>query len=80
MCLYLNSVIENPSFDSQTKERLITPKSKFGSKPEVSDKFIKKLCESGLSEKVLQFNDYKENNIAKKTNGKKNLKFVIFLN
>tara|TARA_B100000683_G_scaffold82348_2_gene81206 strand:- start:4064 stop:7420 length:3357 start_codon:yes stop_codon:yes gene_type:complete len=74
LCLYLNSVIENPSFDSQTKERLITPKSKFGSKPEVSDKFIKKLCDSGLSEKVLQFNDYKENNIAKKTNGKKKSK------
>ena len=74
LCLYLNSVIENPSFDSQTKERLITPKSKFGSKPEVSDKFIKKLCDSGLSEKVMQFNDYKENNIAKKTNGKKKSK------
>ena len=72
--IYLNSVIENPSFDSQTKERLITPKSKFGSKPEVSDKFIKKLCDSGLSEKVLQFNDYKENNLNKKTNGKKKSK------
>ena len=35
--------IENPSFDSQTKERLITPKSKFGSKPELNEKFIKKI-------------------------------------
>ncbi len=74
LSLYLNSVIENPSFDSQTKERLITPKSKFGSKPIVSDKFIKKLCDSGLSEKVMQFNDYKENNLNKKTNGKKKSK------
>ena len=29
LSIYLNSVINNPSFDSQTKERLITPKSKF---------------------------------------------------
>ena len=66
LSIYLNSVIENPSFDSQTKERLITPKSKFGSKPVVSDKFIKHLCESGLSEKVMQFNDFKENTLVKK--------------
>ena len=72
--LYLNSVIENPSFDSQTKERLITPKSKFGSKPELNEKFIKKICDSGLSEKVLQFTDFKENTLTKKTNGVKKSK------
>ena len=72
--VYINSVIENPSFDSQTKERLITPKSKFGSKPVVSEKFIKKVCESGLSEKVLQFAEFKENSLAKKTNGTKKSK------
>ena len=71
LSIYLNSVIENPSFDSQTKERLITPKSKFGSQPEITDKFIKKICESGLSEKVLQFSDFKDSNLAKKTNGVK---------
>jgi len=71
LSIYLNSVIENPSFDSQTKERLITPKSKFGSKPEVSDKFIKKICDSGLSVKVLQFTDFKDHSSAKKTNGTK---------
>ena len=71
LSIYLNCVIENPSFDSQTKERLITPKSKFGSKPEISDKFIKKVCDSGLSEKVLQFSDFKDNTTVKKTNGTK---------
>ena len=71
LSIYLNSVIENPSFDSQTKERLITPKSKFGSQPEITDKLIKKICDSGLSEKVLQFTDFKEASLAKKTNGVK---------
>ena len=71
LSIYLNSVINNPSFDSQTKERLITPKSKFGSLPEINEKYIKKLCNSGLSERVLQFSDFKEKTLAKKTNGTK---------
>ena len=71
LSVYLNCIIENPSFDSQAKERLITPKSKFGSHPEVNDKYIKKLCDSGLSEKVLQFSEFKEKSLAKKTNGSK---------
>ena len=71
LSIYLNCVIENPSFDSQAKERLITPKSKFGSQPEINEKMIKKACDSGLSEKVMQFSDFKENSLTKKTDGKK---------
>ena len=56
---------------AQTKERLITPKTKFGSQPEISDKFVKKICDSGLSEKVMQFSDFKDKTLAKKTNGVK---------
>jgi DNA topoisomerase-2 len=75
LSIYLNCVIENPSFDSQAKERLITPKSKFGSQPEISDKFIKNLCDgAGLSEKVMQFSEFKDKTLAKKTNGKKKSK------
>ena len=74
LSVYINSVIENPSFDSQTKERLITPKSKFGSKPELSSKYLKTICDSGLTQKVLQFADFKEKTLMKKTNGKKQSK------
>ena len=75
LSIYLNCVIENPSFDSQAKERLITPKSKFGSQPEISDKFIKSLCDGGgLSEKVMQFSEFKDKSLAKKTNGTKKTK------
>ena len=74
LSIYLNCVIENPSFDSQAKERLITPKSKFGSQPEINEKMIKKACDSGLSEKVMHFSDFKENSLTKKTDGKKNNK------
>ena len=71
LSIYLNCVIENPSFDSQMKERMTTPKSKFGSMPEITDKFIKQICESGLSERVLQYTEFKENKEVKKTNGTK---------
>ena len=71
LSIYLNCVIENPSFDSQMKERMTTPKSKFGSQPEITEKFIKKICESGLSDRVLQYTEFKENKEVKKTNGTK---------
>ena len=62
MSLYINSVIENPSFDSQTKERCITAQSKFGSKPVLSAKFIKKVCSNNeLIDKILDANNKNDN-------------------
>lgn len=42
MWLFVNALIENPTFDSQTKETLTLPSSKFGSKPTIKEEFIKK--------------------------------------
>ena len=42
MWLFVNALIENPAFDSQTKEHMTLPSSKFGSKPTISEDFIKK--------------------------------------
>ena len=42
MWIFVNALIENPTFDSQTKETLTLPASKFGSKPNVSEDFMKK--------------------------------------
>ena len=41
MFLFINAIIVNPAFDSQTKETLKTPPSRFGSKPTFSEKFFK---------------------------------------
>ena len=38
--LFVNCLIENPAFDSQTKETLNTKASNFGSTYELSDKFM----------------------------------------
>ena len=42
MWIFVNAMIENPTFDSQTKETLTLPASKFGSKPSLSEDFMKK--------------------------------------
>ena len=53
--LFVNCVIENPSFDSQTKECMNTPQSKFGSKCEISDKFIEKIAKMGVMDSAISF-------------------------
>ena len=73
--IFIDSVIVNPSFDSQTKERLITPPSKFGSKPVVNEKFLKRVIDkTNLMEKVLLFSEFKMNKENKKTDGSKRSK------
>ena len=46
--LFINSKIDDPAFNSQIKECLTTNVSKFGSKCELSDKFIDSLAKSGI--------------------------------
>ena len=40
--VFVNALIDNPAFDSQTKETLTTRLSSFGTTCELSDKFLKK--------------------------------------
>ena len=69
--LFINCVVENPAFDSQTKDYMNTPVSKFGSKCEVSNKFIEKLAKMGIMEMAIASNELKHLKKAKNTDGKK---------
>ena len=69
--VFLRSTIDDPSFNSQIKEFLTTPQSKFGSKCEIDDKFIDKLAKMGLMETAISLSNFKENKDLKKTDGKK---------
>ena len=70
--IFIDTLIVNPSFDSQTKERLITTPSKFGSKPEISDKFIKQIIDkTDILDRVLMFSEFKMHKESKKTDGQK---------
>ena len=71
LILFIRCDIENPAFDSQTKDFMNTPSSKFGSKCEVSDKFIEKIAKMGVMDAALQLTEVKENKAAKKTDGVK---------
>lgn len=69
--VFINSTIVNPNFDSQTKEYMTTKPEKFGSKCDISEKFIEKLCKTELIDRVLRLTDFKEEKDMKKTDGKK---------
>ena len=71
LILFLRCDIENPAFDSQTKDYMNTPSNKFGSKCDVSDKFIEKIAKMGVMDAALQLTEIKENKAAKKTDGVK---------
>lgn len=55
MFLFLNCKINAPMFNSQTKENLISDVRNFGSSYAPSDKFIKKVLESDVVQKVLDW-------------------------
>jgi DNA topoisomerase-2 len=71
LVLFIRCDIENPAFDSQTKDYMNTPAAKFGSKCDVSDKFIEKIAKMGVMDAALQLTEVKENKAAKKTDGVK---------
>ncbi|EQB61579.1 dna topoisomerase ii [Vairimorpha apis BRL 01] len=70
--IFINSLIENPAFDSQTKENLTLRVSSFGSKCEPIDKFIAEIIkDTPIIERVLISIKAKENAELKKTDGSK---------
>ena len=71
LILFLRCDIENPAFDSQTKDFMNTPMVKFGSKCDVSDKFIEKVAKMGVMDAACAITEVKDNKSAKKTDGTK---------
>ena len=71
LILFLRCDIENPSFDSQTKDYMNTPSARFGSSCSVSDNFIEKVAKMGVMDVACNLTEVKENKLAKKTDGSK---------
>ena len=69
--LFLRCDIENPAFDSQTKDYMNTPPAKFGSACTVSDAFVEKVAKMGVMDIACSLTEAKENKQAKKTDGSK---------
>ncbi|TFL06195.1 DNA topoisomerase [Pterulicium gracile] len=71
MWIFVNALIENPTFDSQTKETMTLSSTKFGSRPQLSEEFIKKVMKSEIVERILDWAKFKADQQIKKTDGSK---------
>lgn len=69
--LFVNCLIVNPSFTSQTKEQLTSKHTQFGSKCSLSDEFLKKIAKTDVVANILHFAQTKADQILKKSDGGK---------
>jgi DNA topoisomerase-2 len=67
--LFVRCVIENPAFDSQTKDYMNTPVASFGSACEISDKFIEKAAKLGIMDAACALTDAKTTKAIKTKDG-----------
>ncbi|XP_054287254.1 DNA topoisomerase 2-like isoform X2 [Macrosteles quadrilineatus] len=72
MWLFINCLIVNPTFDSQTKETMTLQPKSFGSKCSLSLKFIKEITKSGIIETVQSWAKFEqESQLERALSGKK---------
>jgi len=71
LIVFIRCDVVNPAFDSQTKDYMNTPSSKFGSTCVVDDKTIEKLSKLGIMDIACAISQIKDTKAAKKTDGSK---------
>ncbi|GLC54534.1 DNA topoisomerase 2 [Pleodorina starrii] len=71
LVLFIKCLVPNPTFDSQTKDLLTTPASRFGSKVEIDDKFMERLYKTGLVDRALALSGVTEDKQLRRTDGRK---------
>lgn len=76
LAVFVNALVVNPAFDSQTKENLTTKQSAFGSTCTLSDKFLKNIEKSSIIDNVLNWAKFKQNAELKKKGGTKRSKLT----
>lgn len=53
--IFVNCLIDNPTFDSQTKETMTLKKDSFGSSFDLTEKFLKEFLKTGIVDHCLSF-------------------------
>nr|NVI79284.1 topoisomerase 2 [Cucujiformia] len=71
MWVFINCLIVNPAFDSQTKENMTSQMKNFGSKCVLSDKFFTAVTKCGIVDAILDSARSKEQKLLNKDDGKK---------
>ena len=75
--IFINSIIENPTFSSQTKDKHTTRVSEFGSKFTLTYDFTKKILKLGFVDSLLAIEEAKDRKSLAKTDGKKVVRLSI---
>ena len=76
LSVFVNCLVENPTFDSQTKENLTTKPSVIGKSVKLSENFLKQVEKSGVVESVLNYTKFKESQALKRKGGTKKTKLT----
>jgi DNA topoisomerase II len=69
--IFIKCFLDNPDFNSQTKEYMTSNREKFGSKCEITDKFISNIAKIGIVERAIELTELKDSKSLKKNDGKK---------
>lgn len=73
--LFVNCLIENPTFDSQTKENMTLQQKSFGSTCSLTEKFIKQATTCGIVESIMNWVKFKaQSQLNKKCSAVKHTK------
>ena len=67
LCVFVRAIIENPTFDSQTKDTLTSQAKTFGSVAKLSDAFLKSAASKkiGIVDQILALSAFKSRKIGK---------------
>lgn len=60
MWVFVNCLIVNPTFDSQTKENMTLQVKSFGSKCALTEKFVNSVMKCGIVEAILTWAKFKQ--------------------
>ena len=69
--VFINCLVPNPTFDSQTKENLTTKQATFKKTVQLSDKFTKQVEKCGVVEPIMQFAKFQEGRALQRKGGTK---------
>jgi len=76
LCIFVNCLIENPTFDSQTKECLTSRPKEFGSECELSEAFLKKVEKSDVVDNIMLYVKFKQDQALNRKGGSKKKKLT----
>jgi DNA topoisomerase II len=71
LVFFIDAVIDDPSFSSQTKGELTTKSANFGTTCELTPGFIKKIIDTGLIDIVVKYAEFKQMSSLNQTDGKR---------